>query len=331
MSFLSFNQFVIAEEKVVQNKHSTHLEDLVLDGGKKSADNIISSLTLVYDKFSSKSKTKDIGVSVKYDGAPAVFFGCNPENGKFFVGTKAIFNKVPKINYDETDIDNNHSGDLNVKLKACLKYLKPVCPKNGNIFQGDLMFTDGDLDNISVGGVDYVSCHPNTIVYAVPKNSTLAKEWKSAKVGIVMHTRYTGTDIANMQASFGVLADEFNKSSKVWIEDAYYKSYDGVLTFTVEESTNYKKTLNKASSLVSKIKSTTYNLLSGDINQLINTYNNTFIRNNQMIDSVKKAEGFKDYIVQKFDKEIDKRKSEAGKQKQIDKRDELLKSIPDAT
>ncbi len=320
---------LVEEKTVVQNKHSTHLEDLILDGGKTATDKVISSLTNVYDKFSSKAKSKDIGVSVKYDGAPAVFFGYNPENGKFFVGTKAIFNKTPKINYTNQDIDANHTGDLASKLKVCLEYLKPVCPNVGDtIFQGDLMFTSGDLTTIESDGVKYLSCHPNTIVYAVPVDSKLAKQWQSAKVGIVMHTRYTGGQIATMQASFGVSASEFKSSKASWIEDAYYKSYDGVVTFTAAESKEYKKLLNKATKLANSISGTTYTLISGDANQLINTYNNTFIRSNKRIGYIEKAEGLSEYIVDKFEKEIDKRKTEKGKLAQESKRDAILNSMP---
>jgi hypothetical protein len=175
-----------------------------------------------------------------------------------------------------------------------------------------------------------VYCHPNTIVYAVPTSSKLAKQWLGAQVGIVVHTRYMGGSIADMSASFGVSADEFNNSKSVWMEDAYYKSYDGVLTFTSAESKAYKKLLSQATKLASSISSSTYSQLQGEINALINTYNNTYIRENKRDVSAKqKATNFVNYVNDKFNKEIDKRKTEKGKQVQIDKRDALLINIPD--
>jgi len=328
----SFKEFTLHEAAVVQNKHSTHLEDLILDGGKTATNNVIKSLGEIYDKFSSKAKSKDIGVSVKFDGAPAVFFGYNPdqENNKFFVGTKAIFNKVPKINYTDADIDANHKGDLADKLKVCLQYLKNVTPNNGEVYQGDLMFTNGDLQTLTSNGEQMVYCHPNTILYAVPTNSKLAKQWTSAQVGLVVHTRYMGGSIADMSATFGVSADEFKNNKNVWMEDAYYKSYDGVITFTDAESKTYKKLLSQATKLASSISGSTYSMLQGDINALINTYNNTYIRENKRSVSPKqKATNFVSYVNDKFQKEIDKRKTDKGKQTQIDKRDIMLKGIPD--
>ena len=50
-------------------------------------------------------------LSVKIDGAPAIVWGTNPANGRFFVGTKSVFNKVKiKINHSHAEIDQNHSG-----------------------------------------------------------------------------------------------------------------------------------------------------------------------------------------------------------------------------
>ena len=81
----------------------------------------INFLRSIRDMLSGKSKKK-VDLHVKWDGAPAVFAGINPENGKFFVGTKSIFNKTPKINYTNADIDANHGGGLADKLKVALKY-----------------------------------------------------------------------------------------------------------------------------------------------------------------------------------------------------------------
>ena len=132
---------------------------------------------------------RSVNVTVKWDGAPAVFAGINPENGKFFVGTKGVFNKTPKVNYTDADIDANHSsGGLNEKLKVALKYL----PKLGitDVLQGDMLFTQDDLSTETIDGIPYTTFTPNTITYAVPKES--ASKIEKSKMGIaVSYTHLT--------------------------------------------------------------------------------------------------------------------------------------------
>ena len=66
----------------------------------------------------------------------AIICGINPENGKFFVGTKSVFNKTPKINYSISDIRKNHgTTGAGAKLIYCFNYLKRL-PIKG-ILQGD--------------------------------------------------------------------------------------------------------------------------------------------------------------------------------------------------
>ena len=97
--------------------------------------------------------------------APAIICGINPENGKFFVGTKSVFNKNPKVNYTNADISKNHSGELASKLSIALKELKRLGIKG--VLQGDFLFSQSDLKKISLDGEDMISFTPNTITYAV--------------------------------------------------------------------------------------------------------------------------------------------------------------------
>ena len=319
---LNYEQFLLTEAK---NTHSTHLEDLVLDG-KSEADKLVVALDDILGKFKSNVKSAEFGVTVKYDGAPAIFFGYN--EGKFFVGSKSIFNKVPKINYTNEDIEANHKGGLAEKLVYGLKHLKAICPNNGEVYQGDLMFTKGDLGSINKDGIDYVTCHPNTILYATPKDSKLSKKWLSSEIGLVVHTRYTGATLETMNASFGVSRDEFKNSGSVWLDDAYYKSFDGVLSFTSKETKEYETVLKQIKQGVGKISGNTFKVLSNELYLMINTYNNTYIRNGVVVNPTKMAQGLITYIEEKFQKEIDKRKSEKGKKTQTDKRDALLAVMP---
>jgi hypothetical protein len=84
------------------NTHLTHLEELVLTQGPKGFEMAKRFLLQLLETLKGNSKSS-VQTSVKWDGAPAIFAGINPENGKFFVGTKSIFNKVPKINYTPED------------------------------------------------------------------------------------------------------------------------------------------------------------------------------------------------------------------------------------
>ena len=115
---LSFKE-ILNEDK---NTHMEHLEDEIINNGVKGATTAIQFLNSLKDMLAGgKSKTN---VTVKWDGAPAIFAGINPENGKFFVAIKALFNKSPKINYTVADIKANHgSGGPSDKIKLALKHL----------------------------------------------------------------------------------------------------------------------------------------------------------------------------------------------------------------
>ncbi len=120
-----------------KNTHLEHLEDDIINRGSKGGDNAINFLKSVRNMLAGSGKGTNM--TVKWDGAPAIICGVNPENGKFFVGTKSVFNKVPKINYTSADIRRNHSGVVAEKLSACLTYLRRIVT-NG-VYQGDLLFT----------------------------------------------------------------------------------------------------------------------------------------------------------------------------------------------
>ena len=109
----TFSTF-LTEDK---NTHLEHLEDDILNNGLAGAKNALRFLGSLMTMLQSSTRSS-MSVTVKWDGAPAIFAGTNPDNGKFFVGTKSIFNKEPKINYTNADIDANHdSKGLREKLR----------------------------------------------------------------------------------------------------------------------------------------------------------------------------------------------------------------------
>ena len=190
---INYQQY-LQESKEGKNLHLEHLEDEVLNGGVSGTRGAISFLQSLRDMLAGHSDAK-VSVTTKWDGAPAIFAGINPENNKFFVGTKGVFAQNAKLNYTDADIDKNHPGEgLNKKLKIALRYL----PELGitGVLQGDMMFAQEDLKSERIDGEQYIIFQPNTVVYAVPANSDLAKTMKSAKMGIVWHTTYTGKKMA---------------------------------------------------------------------------------------------------------------------------------------
>ena len=261
-------------------------------------------------------------VSVKWDGAPAIFAGQDPRDGKFFVAKKGIFNKNPKIYKTEAEVDEDTSGDLAAKLKDALKYLPELGIKG--VIQGDFLFGRGDLSNATIDGTKYVTFHPNTIVYAVPTDQ--ANAIKRAKIGIVWHTTYTGSTFESMKASYGVDVGKLKKSSNVWSQDAMLRDLSNA-TMSKKETEEVNEYLSQAGKLFNQISGTTLRTLEGNSNLAgtIETYNNTFVRKGAIIPNSKAhVKGLIKYIQDKYQKEIDKRKTEKGKIVQQKKLEEIL-------
>lgn len=312
----------IAEEK---NVHMEHVEDLVFNEGVVGTRKAINFLINLRDMLAGNSKSKTIA-TVKWDGAPAVFAGVDPRDGKFFVAKKGVFNKEPKIYKTNADIDTDTSGDLAAKLKVALSEFSKLGIKSG-VYQGDLLFTD-DLKTETIDGQKYVTFHPNTIIYAVPYDSPLGKKIRSAKIGVVWHTTYTGQSFDTMTASFGKsIVDKFHDVPTIWMDDATYKDYSGTATFTVEETAKVTEVLSRAGALFRSISAQTLNGISNDEDLLlaVKTFNNTKIRKMEQIsDTRAHVRELFHYIHDKYEKEIEKKKTAAGKQKQEDTRKKIL-------
>jgi len=326
----TFNEYIIESakntllESGTKNTHLVHIEDLVLDGGVKGAREAILALRSLRDMLAGHTSAKT-DVTVKWDGAPAVFAGINPENGKFFVGSKSIFNKNPKLNYTDADVDENHGGGLAVKLKIALKEF----PKLGitGVIQGDIMFSKGDLKKTVIDGKKYITMHPNTIAYAVPAESKLAATLKRANIGVVWHTTYTGSALESMSASFGVDTSKLKTVNSIWSISADLPDMSGLATFTANETKLLTKHLSNAGKVFQKIASGTLKEIetNSDLNMLLNTFNNTKVRNGERItNTTRHVAELISWVTGRYQKEIDKRKSEKGKTAQSAKRDEIL-------
>ena len=312
-------------EAAGKNTHMIHIEDLILDGGVKGARQAILALKSLRDMLSGNTKSA-VDVTVKWDGAPAVFAGEDPNDGQFFVAKKGIFNTNPKIYKSHADIDADTSGDLSKKLKMAFDYIKPLGVKG--VIQGDFMFDKSDLKTENIDGIKHVVFHPNTIAYAIPTGSDLAKEIQRAKIGIVWHTTYSGATFETMRAEFGrEIVPKLKSSKDVWMVDATLSDLSGTATLTKKETEVLTKKLSDAGKLFRKISSSTLKELESnrELNLVINVYNNRKVREGQRITDTKKhATGLIMFVQSRYQKEIDKRTSDKGKEIQTQKRDQLL-------
>ena len=313
-------------EAAGKNTHMTHIEDLVLDGGVKGARQAILALRSLRDMLSGNTKAP-VDVTVKWDGAPALFAGEDPRDGKFFVAKKGIFNADPKVYKSHADIDADTSGDLSKKLKLAFDNLKGLGIKD--VIQGDFMFDQSDLKTETIDGIKHVVFHPNTIAYAIPTGTPLAKQIAKAKVGIVWHTSYSGGTFETMRAEFGKdITSKLKSSTSVWQVDATLKDLSGTATLTKADSLTVSKKLSDAGKIFKKISASTLKEIESnkELNLIINVYNNRMVREGQRITNTKKhATGLIMFVKDRYAKQIDKRSSQKGKDIQIQKRDELLK------
>ena len=237
----------------VKNLHLEHLEDEIInngiDGGRASI-NFLQSLREMMKGNSSRG----VNMTVKWDGAPAIWAGKHPEDGRFFVAKKSLFNKEPLFYTSESEIKNapELSGDLETKFVESFRYLSKL--SWNKILQGDLMFTEGDKKMQKIDGVDCVTFQPNTIMYAVDIESELGSQIANAKYGIVFHTTYEGATIEELGASFGANVSTLGNSRDVWIDDATYKDVSGNSTLTAKETVALTKALSTTGKAFRQIK-----------------------------------------------------------------------------
>ena len=320
----SFKQY-LNEEK---NLHLEHIEDEVLNNGVDGTRQAINFLRGLRDMLAGSTKSgKQVRITVKWDGAPAIFAGTNPENNKFFVGTKGVFNKDAKLNYTPEDIDRNHPAEgLNRKLKIALKYL-PELNIQG-VIQGDMMYSQEDLQDETIDGDDYLIFKPNTIVYAIPKNSDLAKQISASKMGIVFHTRYTGDSLPEMDANFDVDVSSMTRTSNVWFRDAEYEDVSGSASMTEKETAQITGILSGAGRLFRQLNPNILKYIQNhkDVNIQIKAYTNTKIREGRPIENPEAhARGLIVYLKQKFEKELNKLKTEKARIRKQQAQREFLK------
>ena len=328
---LNFSGF-LTEDKGGKNLHLEHIEDEILnfgiDGGRASI-NFVRSLR---DMLAGSSRSS-VNMTVKWDGAPAIFAGIDPEDGRFFVAKKSVFNVNPKLYKSADEVDADVSGALNSKFKTALAEFSKLGIKG--VLQGDLMFTD-DVSTETIDGKSYLTFQPNTIVYAVDVNSDLGKKIKNAKIGVVWHTTYSGATLQDMKASFGANISGLQTPTSVWMDDATYKDTSGTSTMTAAETEKVTASLSAAGTTFRKINSsllnkflTLQNSFTGNLSGAsLKTYNNSKVRQGQKITNPSAhAKGYVKWVEDAFQKNIDKLKTPRNKEALEIKKKETVREI----
>ena len=328
---LKFNDFLL-EGKENKNLHLEHIEDQIMNFGIDGGRAAINFLRSLRDMLAGNSRSS-VNMTVKWDGAPAIFAGVDPSDGKFFVAKKSVFNATPKLYKNNEEIDADVKGTLNSKFKIALSELSKLGIKG--VLQGDLMFTD-DIKPETIDGVKYHTFQPNTIVYAVPINSDLGKQIKNSKIGVVWHTTYTGDELQNMSAKFGADISKLNKVSSVWMDDATYKDVSGSAVMTKDETNLLTSHVSNAGKTFHKIKAPLFrsfldmqNSFTGNLSGAsLKTYNNSKVRAGEPISNPgAHAQGYLQWVDNAFQKNIDKLKTEKNKEIQQKKKDETIREL----
>ena len=319
-------------EQAGKNLHLEHIEDEIINHGVPGGRGAINFLRSLRDMLAGASRSS-VNMTVKWDGAPAIFAGIDPDDGKFFVAKKSVFNVNPKLYKTNAEIDADLSGALNSKFKIALAEFSKLGIKG--VLQGDLMFTD-DVETDTIDGTKYYTFQPNTIVYAVPIDSDFGKVIKSAKIGVVWHTTYSGKTLQDMKASFGADIKGLKKPSTIWMDDATYKDASGRATFTAKETDQITEVLSQVGKTFQKISSPMLNkflnlqnsMTGALISASLKTYNNSKVRAGEKIKNPKQhARGYVDWVKQSIQKQIDKAKSDKGKEKYTNIQKEYVREV----
>lgn len=316
----SFLNFIFEAPDRSKLKHLEHIEDEMINLGIEGAIDAINILSGIGNQLEGNAESNTV-FSTKFDGAPAIITGINPENGKFFVATKSAFAKSPKLCYSTKDVKNWYTGDLADKLSLAIELLPELGIKG--ILQGDFLFSKKDLKTKEIDGETYYIFRPNTITYAVPVNSELGDRVSKSQIGIVFHSTYTGDTIEDLQVSFGADISNLNQSRRVWFIGATFEDATGLTKFSSEENTKFQNQLRMAKGSLKKSGSIIQDLVATDqysFGYRLKVYFNSRVRDNKkFIDVLSIQKEFEDYYYNFIQKEIEKRKTEKGKEPFVQK------------
>ena len=315
---------------MAKNTHLEHLEDDILNLGSEGGRSAISFLKSLGSMLSVGDSRTTPRITTKWDGAPAVICGVDPERNRFFVGTKSVFAKTaPKLCFSDDMIDAWYSGNLASMLKDSLKYFSQLGIKG--VIQGDLLFTEDTKQVTNVGGKRCVTFTPNTITYAIPIDTELGKRVNNSKIGIVFHTTYSGASMEGMSAGFGVDVSPYQGHKDIAVFSSDFSDASGVANFTTQELTKFSSAVSRAEGSL-KQASKFLDVMKGSdryaFNAIFKQFFNTYIRGGRSIPATNKVVGdFAKYYSQLIDKEIQKKKTPAAQQKWTKVKEDGLKFI----
>lgn len=326
-----FEQYFKLYEEAGPNKHLTHLEELVLTDKRDGAQRAINYLNALSEVLDSNTP-KAVNSTVKYDGAPAVVIGRDPD-GKFFVGSKSVFNADPKLNYSVKDIKVNHAAAPGLVDKLVQTFVHFKDANINGVYQGDFLFDDEIKNVTTIDGVEHVTFKPNTIVYAVPTESEEGQDILNSSIGVVFHTEYDvqKDEEGKLRFStkkFGVDVSTLDPGPRVYVKDAYFENDAGFVTLTDQETEFVKEIIGKASQLVDEIN---FDGINEEIYKGLNTYINTEIRQGDFLKDIDVSfQQFVEWVEGRLDRRIDSLKSEAGKAKAIQAKEQMLGLVESA-
>ena len=302
-------------------KHLEHPEDLHFNSGEFGANHAIDSLLAVHEKLKNPEKESCTIIYTKIYGSPSLVFGHHPENGNFFVATKSLFNKTPKINYSDSDIDKNHPKELGDILKHALKHLKKVSPKSG-LFQGDIMH----LPHTKVETERGVSFKHNLLNYRTDGNKEETRKAKEAKIGIAVHTKYTGNDLQNMNMSALDIGEKdsvppgFSEHPDVH----FINHATPIKKINSGWSAEFGKSISKAKKLKDDMtRNSSFSSFTQDVASHISTHINSMVRNG----GIPSTDSLLDHIKERKEKEVSKLKTQSAKDKTANQHDLLITHI----
>ena len=313
---------------MAKNTHLEHLEDDIFNSGYNGATNSVNFLVGLRDMLTTGKGGSNTKVTVKWDGAPAIVCGKDPETGEFFVGNKSVFNKsTPKICYTDGFIDEHYpDSGLNKVLKRCLKHLMRL-PIDG-VIQGDLLYEQRPPIVTMKGKRCYIF-KPNTISYCVEVDSDMGRQIAKSEIGIVFHTRYSGSSIDSMSAGFGVNVKPLQGVDSVAVFSSEFTNVNGMANLSPAELSKINLTIASAKRNLSGgrkfLQTISKETGSFAYNALFKMYFNQVIRTGVIpTNSSAMAQGYISFVNARFKQEIAKKKTEKAQKQWQEKSDKAL-------
>ena len=314
-NFLTEASTTSSEEKLT---HLEHAEDHPINAGAAGFQHAKKTLMGVHKAL--QGEKSNVSLTTKYDGSPSIVFGHHPETGKFFVASKSAFNKDPKINYNQADIEKNHghAPGLVAKLSAALKHLPKVTPKAG-VYQGDIMHSGGSSGDVKMHGGE-AHFTPNTITYSTKKKGEAEQAAKS-KIGVAIHTAYTGPSFDKLKANYNAGHQGFGEHKDVHLMDVTHETAKS--KYTPTNAVMFQQHMDKAEEAHKELeKSGGYKTIEPHTDHL-KTYINKTVRTG----ATPSVEGYKAHVTEIHQKLADKVSTPAKKTEKINAGKQLTDHI----